>query len=88
MHTLLIADGRSAITRGWLRMLSATGDRFSLVSTFPCDPPEGAELLSVLPAGFAALAGGQVRIAGQPAADGRINWKRALLNTIKTCVFY
>jgi glycosyltransferase involved in cell wall biosynthesis len=81
MHTLLIADGRSAITRGWLRMLSAIEGRISLVSTFPCDAPEGAELLGVLPAGFAALAGGQVRITGQPAADGGANWKRTLLNT-------
>lgn len=81
MHTLLIADGRSAITRGWLRMLSGIGARVSLVSTFPCDAPEGTELLDVLPAGYAALAGGQVRFAGQPAADGGANWKRTLLNT-------
>jgi len=80
MHILLIADGRSAITRGWIRMLGGMQVRVSLVSTFPCDPPEGIELLGVLPAGFAALAGGQVPITGQPEVVGRVNWKRALLN--------
>jgi glycosyltransferase involved in cell wall biosynthesis len=63
MHILLVADGRSAITAGWLRMLHRLDTRVSLVSTFPCDPPEYAELVAVLPVGFSSMAGGQVRLS-------------------------
>jgi len=71
MHILLVADGRSAITAGWLRMLSRLECRVSLVSTFPCDPPEFAELAAVLPVGFSSLAGGQVRLSGTRTEKGQ-----------------
>ena len=35
MHILLVADGRSPITRNWLRMLSGLDHTISLVSTYP-----------------------------------------------------
>ena len=84
MRILLIADGRSPITRNWLRMLASLDWHIALVSTFPCQPPPGVELLDTLPAGFATQAGGQVATAKQSSATGNLTatkgWKRSLLN--------
>lgn len=74
---LLIADGRSAITKGWLRMLRGLDVRVSLVSTFPCEEPHDADLVGILPVGFARLAGGQVGLSGQSGAGA--GWKRRLI---------
>lgn len=68
MHILLIADGRSPITRRWLRSLDGNGWRLSLISTFPCSPIEGVDLVAVLPVAFAALAGSQAG-GSSPAAQ-------------------
>ncbi len=84
MHILLVADGRSAITAGWLRMLRRLDIRVSLVSTFPCDPPEGADLVSVLPVAFSSLAGGQVRIKSNSAINQEeIHWKRRVIGAFR-----
>jgi glycosyltransferase involved in cell wall biosynthesis len=80
-HILLVADGRSAITAGWLRMLSGLDYRVSLVSTFPCDPPAGAVLVAVLPVGFSSLSGGQVRLTGTKPNSG--GWKRWLVGAFR-----
>ncbi len=42
MKILLVADGRSPITRGWVRTLKQGGFDISLVSTFPC-PTRGGK---------------------------------------------
>jgi len=65
MKVVLVADGRSTITRSWLACLSGKDVEISLVSTFPCERPEGVRDLLILPVAFSALAGGQVKIAGQ-----------------------
>ena len=75
MHILIVADGRSPITHSWIKMVSGLGWRVSLVSTFPCEAVNGAELAGILPVGFSALGGGQVGIAG-----GKGGWKRWLIN--------
>lgn len=80
-HILLVADGRSAITAGWLRVLSGLDYRVSLVSTFPCDPPVDAELTAVLPVGFSSLAGGQVRFSDESSGFG--SWKRQLIGAFR-----
>jgi len=59
MHILLIADGRSPITRRWISSLNGSGWKLSLISTFPCAPIEGVELAAILPVAFAAYAGSQ-----------------------------
>lgn len=64
MHILLVADGRSPITRRWVRALAALQHQVSLVSTFPCSEVEGAPALHVLPVAFAVLGGSQVGAAG------------------------
>ena len=78
MHILIVADGRSPITHSWIKMVSGLGWRVSLVSTFPCEAVNGAELAGILPVGFSALGGGQVSIAG-----GRGGWKRWLINRFR-----
>jgi glycosyltransferase involved in cell wall biosynthesis len=59
MHILLVADGRSAITRNWIKVLQPLGYRISLVSTYPCEAVEGVELAAVLPVAFARFGGSQ-----------------------------
>ena len=80
-HILLVADGRSAITAGWLRMLSGFDYRVSLVSTFPCDPSANVELVSVLPVGFSSLSGGQVRLSDESSEVD--SWKRQLIGAFR-----
>ncbi len=78
MHILIVADGRSSITRSWIKMVSGFGWRVSLVSTFPCEAVAGAQLAGSLPVGFSALGGGQVGIA-----DGKGGWQRSLINRFR-----
>ncbi len=60
MRVLLVADGRSPITHGWVRMLASTGIEVDLVSTFPCAPLEGVRFLEIIPVAFGSLSGSQV----------------------------
>lgn len=60
MRILLVADGRSPITHGWIRMLKRAKHAVFLVSSFPCAPIEGVEELHVMPIAFNALSGSQV----------------------------
>ncbi len=65
MHILLIADGRSPITRRWVIGLKTLQHRVTLVSTFPCTPPERIEALHVLPVAFGMLGGNQIEGIGR-----------------------
>lgn len=56
-HVLMVADGRSPITLGWIRMVQAYDIKVSLVSTFPCQKPEGVEQMFVVPVAFAWASG-------------------------------
>jgi glycosyltransferase involved in cell wall biosynthesis len=60
MRVLLVADGRSPITRGWVRMLQLAGVEADLASTFPCAPVEGIRCMEIIPVAFGALSGSQV----------------------------
>ncbi|MDP2966516.1 MAG: glycosyltransferase family 4 protein [Pelolinea sp.] len=79
MHILIVADGRSPITQSWIKMVNGLLWRVSLVSTFPCDKVAGAELAGVLPVGFSALGGWQVKIAG-----GKDGWKRQAISRFRS----
>lgn len=76
MHILLIADGRSPITHGWLEGMLALQHRVTLVSTYPCRPPAGVAALHVLPVAFAARAGSQIH--RPTAGSGRLHRLRRL----------
>ena len=60
MHILLVADGRSPITRNWLRMLSGLDHTISLVSTYPYEPIPGIARQYTLPVAFSGMSGSQV----------------------------
>lgn len=60
MHILLVADGRSPITRRWVQGLLAIKHEISLVSTFPCAEIPDVREMYILPIAFAGLGGSQV----------------------------
>lgn len=60
MHIILVADGRSPITRNWIQMLSGLDYQISLISTFPCQPVHGVANQHTLPIAFSSMAGSQV----------------------------
>jgi hypothetical protein len=66
MHLMLVADGRSPITRRWIAAIREFVERITLVSTYPCSRVEGVEALYVLPVAFGGYAGSQ---AGAGAAN-------------------
>lgn len=73
MRVLLVADGRSPITRRWVASLTALQAEVVLVSTFPCDPFPGIKRLYFIPLAFSGLAGSQAGNKGaetQPSAGG------------------
>ena len=73
-HVLIVADGRSPITLGWIRMVQAQDIRVSLVSTFPCPKPEGVEQMFVVPVAFAWASGR----GGKPRTDSSTSDSRQM----------
>ena len=61
MRILFVADGRSPTTLNWLRYWVEKGYIVHLVSTYPCEPPNGLASFQVIPVAFSSFAGGQVR---------------------------
>ncbi len=70
MHILLVADGRSPITRSWVRMLAGLDCRVSLISTFPCQSCPSVDRLYVLPVAFSSLTGSQVKTGAGEQPSG------------------
>lgn len=65
MKLLIVADGRSPITRRWISMLQPLGYEINLISTYSCSPLDGVKNIAILPVAFARFAGSQ---AGGSAA--------------------
>jgi len=59
MKLLLIADGRSPITRRWIAMLKPLNYELVLISSYPCEPIDGLKKLYTLPLAFASQGGSQ-----------------------------
>lgn len=79
LRILLVADGRSPITRRWIQTVSSLGHSVVLISTFPCAPLVGAEpgveAEVCLPVAFSALGGsasGAAGAAGKQSALRRL----------------
>ncbi len=68
MRVTLVADGRSPITRRWLRSASSAGVEFDLISTFPCAKPPEAQGFTVIPLAFSGLAAGSGASLGNTPA--------------------
>ncbi|MCD6356685.1 MAG: glycosyltransferase [Anaerolineaceae bacterium] len=73
MRILLIADGRSPITKNWIHMLSGLKHEIYLLSTFPHEPINTVEESITVPLGFSKFAGGQIR--------GGVKGKRSLMRS-------
>jgi glycosyltransferase involved in cell wall biosynthesis len=84
MHILLVADGRSPITRRWVQAARALQHRVSLVSTYPCADVEGVEQIMVLPVAFGGMAGSQVGKAGRPPGANGADHRRNLLRRFRS----
>lgn len=56
MDILLVADGRSPITRCYINNLQFCGYTLGLVSSFPCEPLPGLTGMSIIPVAFSQLA--------------------------------
>lgn len=81
MHILLVADGRSPITLRWLDSLLALHYQVTLVSSHPCETPEGIQALHVVPIAFSRLtAGGKTEQAGA----SRSNLRRGLVKSFRS----
>jgi len=80
MHVLLVADGRSPITRSWIEMLSILDVQISLISTFPCEKNKKVTGQYEIVFGFSRLAGGQVDRTG---AHLRLGWKRKMVAYVR-----
>ena len=59
MHILLVADGRSPITRRWIQTLKVMEHQITLVSTYPCERPAEVDAMLVMPVAFASASGSQ-----------------------------
>ncbi len=70
MRILLVADGRSPITRQWIKGLLRLQHQVILVSTFPCSPVEGTIAQDIIPVAFAGLSGSQVEQVGGKQKSG------------------
>ncbi len=60
MKILLVADGRSPITRQWIKTVHEMGHTLLLVSTFPCEPILEVDEEAIIPVAFSSMAGTQV----------------------------
>ena len=56
-HILVIADGRSPTALSWIENVKSLGYKISLVSTYPCEPPEGLNQFHMLPIAFSRFSG-------------------------------
>jgi glycosyltransferase involved in cell wall biosynthesis len=80
MKILLVADGRSVITRRWVQGMLALGYQVSLISTFPCQSLPGVKIVGILPVAFSTLAGSQVEI---PKGDENIRLGKSFLTSLR-----
>ncbi len=51
-HVLIIADGRSPTALSWINNIRVLDYQVSLISTYPCQPPEGVQHFQILPVAF------------------------------------
>ncbi len=68
MHVMLVADGRSPITKRWIASLVNLDYTITLVSTYPCAPMPGVGAQYLLPVAFAGSAGSQTGKSSEPSA--------------------
>ncbi|HNH05946.1 MAG TPA: hypothetical protein PKN81_13510, partial [Anaerolineales bacterium] len=55
MKILFVADGRSPISRNWIRYFAERGDEVYLASTFACELDFPVKRLELTPVAFSAV---------------------------------
>lgn len=85
MRILLVADGRSPITKNWIRMIDGLGHQVILLSTFPHKPIPDIEGQFFLAVGFSSFAGSQVKSKGQ-SKPTRISGFVSLFRPLLMCI--
>lgn len=86
-HFLLIADGRSAITKRWIDMLHSLGFRVSMVSTYPLSNRPEVDQLFILPVAFSAAGEATNKTPLQkPDSQRTQNWKKAVIQNARPLV--
>jgi glycosyltransferase involved in cell wall biosynthesis len=83
LKILLIADGRSPITRRWITMLKPLGYHIALVSSYPCPPVDGVNKLYILPLAFSSLGGSQAGGTRSKKSAGIITHIRPAAQTLR-----
>ena len=86
MNILFVADGRSPTALSWLRYWIETGHKVHLISTFPCDVPEGLVSFHELPVAFGRMAGEQVR--NTSVAQSRLQKVSSLRGFLRRLRYY
>jgi hypothetical protein len=69
MNLLFVVDGRSPIALNWIRYFVEGGHEVHLVSTYPCQPELNLASLTIIPAAFGDVAGGE-RAQGSGGSRG------------------
>jgi glycosyltransferase involved in cell wall biosynthesis len=57
MRILFIADGRSPTALSWMHYWIEAGHEAHLISSYPCEPPQGMSSFEILPLAFGGMAG-------------------------------
>ncbi len=83
MKLLLIADGRSPITRRWIAMLKPLNYELVLISSYPCEPIAGLYKLYTLPLAFASQGGSQAGTGSANLAKQLISRFRPLAQRVR-----
>ncbi len=83
MKLLMVADGRSPITRRWISMLAPFQFEVVLISSYPCDEVDGVSKLYTLPLAFASQGGSQAGSGSQSLAKQLISRFRPLAQKIR-----
>jgi glycosyltransferase involved in cell wall biosynthesis len=84
MQILFVADGRSPTALSWLRYWTEKGDQVHLISTFPCNMPEGLASFCVLPVAFGGMARREVKTSAEPQrGPGSARYLRGALRVLR-----
>lgn len=83
MKLLLIADGRSPITRRWITMLEPLNYDLVLISSYPCNPVDGVKKLYILPLAFASQGGSQAGNGSKSTIKGLISRFRPVAQRLR-----
>ena len=85
MKILILADGRSPITKSWIESLRTLHHEVILVSSYPCDRLETVDDFYILPIAFAKYAGNQAAPQGSnpEKKNSRKNKKRETIKRFR-----